>query len=223
MPEGIEGRVPYKGSLVAIVHQLIGGLRAAMGYTGCGNIARDAHASRSSCESPAPAAARATCTTSRSPKNRRTIAPSMTKHRRRTRKPHAKQHPTLHEFSSSTSAANTPSSSRAACAKWACTARSCRSTRPPSRSKRSRRPGIILSGGPESVGAEGLAADQRRAACGRCARARHLLRHASARREARRRGRDRGSSRVRLRGSEARGQRSVATASRARRAASRSG
>ncbi len=39
VPEGIEGRVPYKGSLVAIVHQLIGGLRAAMGYTGCGNMA----------------------------------------------------------------------------------------------------------------------------------------------------------------------------------------
>jgi IMP dehydrogenase len=39
VPEGIEGRVPYKGSLVAIVHQLIGGLRAAMGYTGCRNIA----------------------------------------------------------------------------------------------------------------------------------------------------------------------------------------
>jgi IMP dehydrogenase len=38
VPEGIEGRVPYKGSLVAIVHQLIGGLRAAMGYTGCRNI-----------------------------------------------------------------------------------------------------------------------------------------------------------------------------------------
>ena len=34
VPEGIEGRVPYKGPLVAIVHQLIGGLRAAMGYTG---------------------------------------------------------------------------------------------------------------------------------------------------------------------------------------------
>jgi IMP dehydrogenase len=39
VPEGIEGRVPYKGSLIAIVHQLVGGLRAAMGYTGCGNIA----------------------------------------------------------------------------------------------------------------------------------------------------------------------------------------
>jgi len=38
VPEGIEGRVAYKGSLVAIVHQLIGGVRAAMGYTGCGSI-----------------------------------------------------------------------------------------------------------------------------------------------------------------------------------------
>jgi IMP dehydrogenase len=38
VPEGIEGRVPYKGSMVAIVHQLIGGLRAAMGYTGSRNI-----------------------------------------------------------------------------------------------------------------------------------------------------------------------------------------
>jgi IMP dehydrogenase len=38
VPEGIEGRVPYKGSVVAIVQQLVGGLRAAMGYTGCHNI-----------------------------------------------------------------------------------------------------------------------------------------------------------------------------------------
>ena len=38
VPEGIEGRVPYKGSLVAILHQLSGGLRAAMGYTGSGSI-----------------------------------------------------------------------------------------------------------------------------------------------------------------------------------------
>jgi IMP dehydrogenase len=39
VPEGIEGRVPYKGSLVAIVRQLVGGLRAAMGYTGNASIA----------------------------------------------------------------------------------------------------------------------------------------------------------------------------------------
>src|SRR5271170_4584964 len=38
VPEGIEGRVPYKGSLVSILHQLAGGLRAAMGYTGSSNI-----------------------------------------------------------------------------------------------------------------------------------------------------------------------------------------
>ena len=38
VPEGIEGRVPYKGSMAAIVHQLMGGLRASMGYTGCATI-----------------------------------------------------------------------------------------------------------------------------------------------------------------------------------------
>ena len=38
VPEGIEGRVPYKGSVVAIIHQLTGGLRSAMGYTGCKSI-----------------------------------------------------------------------------------------------------------------------------------------------------------------------------------------
>ena len=38
VPEGIEGRVPYKGSLLGIIHQLAGGLRAAMGYTGCSTI-----------------------------------------------------------------------------------------------------------------------------------------------------------------------------------------
>jgi len=38
VPEGVEGRVPYKGSMVAITHQLMGGLRASMGYTGCSSI-----------------------------------------------------------------------------------------------------------------------------------------------------------------------------------------
>lgn len=38
MPEGIEGRVPYKGSMIAVVHQLMGGLRASMGYVGCKTI-----------------------------------------------------------------------------------------------------------------------------------------------------------------------------------------
>ncbi len=40
VPEGIEGRVPYKGSVIAIVHQLIGGVRACMGYTGSQTISK---------------------------------------------------------------------------------------------------------------------------------------------------------------------------------------
>ncbi|TVQ56774.1 MAG: IMP dehydrogenase, partial [Rhodobacteraceae bacterium] len=39
VPEGIEGQVPYKGATSAVLHQLVGGLRAAMGYTGCRTIA----------------------------------------------------------------------------------------------------------------------------------------------------------------------------------------
>ncbi len=42
VPEGIEGQVPYKGSASAVVHQLVGGLRAAMGYTGAATI-KDMH------------------------------------------------------------------------------------------------------------------------------------------------------------------------------------
>ncbi|MDX9875191.1 MAG: IMP dehydrogenase [Spongiibacteraceae bacterium] len=38
VPEGIEGRVPYKGPITAIIHQLMGGLRSSMGYTGCPDI-----------------------------------------------------------------------------------------------------------------------------------------------------------------------------------------
>ena len=39
VPEGIEGQVPYKGPAGTVVHQLVGGLRAAMGYTGCATVA----------------------------------------------------------------------------------------------------------------------------------------------------------------------------------------
>ncbi|MDF1857080.1 IMP dehydrogenase [Pseudooceanicola sp.] len=46
VPEGIEGQVPYKGSAGAVLHQLVGGLRAAMGYTGCATI----DAMRSQCQ-----------------------------------------------------------------------------------------------------------------------------------------------------------------------------
>ncbi len=38
VPEGIEGRVPYKGPIANIIHQLVGGLRSSMGYLGCANI-----------------------------------------------------------------------------------------------------------------------------------------------------------------------------------------
>ena len=38
VPEGVEGRLPYKGPVTAIIHQLMGGLRASMGYTGCRSI-----------------------------------------------------------------------------------------------------------------------------------------------------------------------------------------
>ncbi|HXX12473.1 MAG TPA: IMP dehydrogenase [Burkholderiales bacterium] len=40
VPEGVEGRVPYKGSVVAVIQQLMGGLRSAMGYVGCETIAQ---------------------------------------------------------------------------------------------------------------------------------------------------------------------------------------
>ncbi|MCT6855839.1 MAG: IMP dehydrogenase, partial [Bombella apis] len=39
VPEGIEGQVPYKGPMAAVVHQLVGGLRAGMGYTGSATVA----------------------------------------------------------------------------------------------------------------------------------------------------------------------------------------
>jgi IMP dehydrogenase len=38
VPEGIEGRVPYKGPVVAVIEQLLGGVRASMGYLGCNGV-----------------------------------------------------------------------------------------------------------------------------------------------------------------------------------------
>ena len=43
VPEGVEGRVPFKGSVIAVIHQLIGGIRSGMGYLGCETI-DDMHA-----------------------------------------------------------------------------------------------------------------------------------------------------------------------------------
>jgi IMP dehydrogenase len=39
VPEGIEGRVAYKGSVLAILYQMVGGVRSSMGYCGCASIA----------------------------------------------------------------------------------------------------------------------------------------------------------------------------------------
>ena len=52
VPEGIEGRVPYKGPMSAIVHQLMGGVRSAMGYTGSVGHRDHAHPAATSCGSP---------------------------------------------------------------------------------------------------------------------------------------------------------------------------
>jgi IMP dehydrogenase/GMP reductase len=72
VPEGIEGQVPYKGSLVSIVFQMAGGLRASMHYCGCASIA-DMHERCEFVEITAlPASARAMCTTCRSPRKHRT-------------------------------------------------------------------------------------------------------------------------------------------------------
>jgi IMP dehydrogenase len=38
VPEGVEGRVPYKGSALVVIQQLVGGVRASMGYTGCATV-----------------------------------------------------------------------------------------------------------------------------------------------------------------------------------------
>ena len=73
VPEGIEGQVPYKGPVGNVLHQLAGGLRAAMGYVGAKRPRRVPRQGRSSSASPAPACAKATSTTSPSPAKARTI------------------------------------------------------------------------------------------------------------------------------------------------------
>ncbi len=72
VPEGIEGRVPYKGPLVGVLHQVVGGLRQAMGYCGAPTI--EAMKSARSSASPAPVCASRIRTTSRSRRTRRITA-----------------------------------------------------------------------------------------------------------------------------------------------------
>ena len=72
VPEGIEGRVSYKGSSRFNIHQLVGGLSAGMGYCGCAHARTSSARRRASSASARPACARATSTTSSSPRKRRT-------------------------------------------------------------------------------------------------------------------------------------------------------
>ena len=72
VPEGVEGQVPYRGPVGAILHQLVGGLRAAMGYVGAAT-SPSSRPRRGSCASPARACAKATSTTWRSRARARTI------------------------------------------------------------------------------------------------------------------------------------------------------
>ena len=51
VPEGIEGRVPYKGPVCDVLFQMVGGLRSGMGYCGCGDRSRRCAPRRSSCAS----------------------------------------------------------------------------------------------------------------------------------------------------------------------------
>ena len=65
VPEGVEGQVPYRGPLAQVAHQLVGGLRAAMGYVGAPEHRRAAAAAASSSGSRRRVSRRATRTTSR--------------------------------------------------------------------------------------------------------------------------------------------------------------
>ena len=71
IPEGIEGRVAYKGPLANVIHQLVGGLRQAMGYCGTGSIEELKERGRF-VRITGPGCARATRTTSPSPRKRPT-------------------------------------------------------------------------------------------------------------------------------------------------------
>ena len=74
VPEGIEGRVAHKGSVAAMIHQLVGGLRAGMGYCGSPDIPALQRDAQDDPRDARPASARGTCTTSSSRRKRRTTA-----------------------------------------------------------------------------------------------------------------------------------------------------
>ena len=68
VPEGVEGRVPFKGSISGVIHQLMGGVRSSMGYLGCETIALSRLLRR--------VFVNRMCTMCRLPKKRRTIMSS---------------------------------------------------------------------------------------------------------------------------------------------------
>ena len=74
VPEGIEGRVPYKGVLSEVIHQLLGGLRSSMGYMGCGTIEKFRTEAKFVRITNALASVKATLTMSRSPRKRQIIS-----------------------------------------------------------------------------------------------------------------------------------------------------
>ena len=90
VPEGVEGQVPYRGPTAAIVHQLAGGLRAAMGYVGAETIPEFQEKARFM-RITAPGCARATSTTSRSPARARTITRQGREARGQSAPPHTRK------------------------------------------------------------------------------------------------------------------------------------
>ena len=78
VPEGIEGRVPYKGPVSAIIHQMNGGLRSAMGYTGCTPLKKCA-LNQNLFGSPLQVLAKAMCMMCKLPKRRQTTLPVVDK------------------------------------------------------------------------------------------------------------------------------------------------
>ena len=152
VPEGIEGRVPYKGPVQPIVYQLVGGLRQAMGYCGAATV-EALKLDPASSASPAPACARATRTTSRSRRKRRTTGGPDGRRCTRSRCPSRLRR--SGRCSCSTSAASTPADRAPRPRGAASTPSSCRTRSRAEDVRRAEPAALILSGGPASVYAEG--------------------------------------------------------------------
>ncbi len=200
VPEGIEGRVPYRGPLASVVYQLVGGLRAGMGYTGCRDDRGAAHRARASCAERAGPA--------REPRARRRRHRGGAELPRRTltaARPCDRRSPGRvidrppwigSSSSSSTSARSTRSSSRGASASSTSTARStpARSRSSDVRALAPRRHRALRRAG-ERLRRRRAHGVDRGALRARRADPRHLLRHAAHVSPARRQGRARAAQR----------------------------